>query len=42
MRDIDARVHDSLIGRNVEVARARQKPRGLRLTLGDNSIVGLP
>ena len=42
MRDIEARVHDSLIGRNVEVARTRQKPRGLRLTLGDNSIVGLP
>lgn len=42
LRDIDARIHDSLIGRHVEVVRAPQKPRGLRLTLGDNSKVGLP
>ena len=42
LRDIDARIHDSLIGRYVEVSRAPQKPRALRLTLGDNSKVGLP
>jgi len=41
LRDLDARVHDSLIGRNVEVVRAPHKPRALKLTLGDNSKVGL-
>jgi glucose-1-phosphate thymidylyltransferase len=41
LRDLDVRVHDSLIGRNVEVVRALQRPRALKLTLGDNSKVGL-
>jgi len=41
LRDIDGRIADSLIGRNVEVARAPRMPHALKLTLGDNSKVGL-
>jgi len=41
IRDIDARIQDSLIGRNVEVSRAPQRPRALKLTLGDHSKLGI-
>lgn len=39
--DIEARIHGSLIGRNVEVRRGPVKPRVLKLTLGDNSKLGI-
>lgn len=39
--DIDQRIEDSLIGRNVEIARSPLKPRAYKFTLGDNSRVGL-
>ncbi len=39
--DIDHRIEDSLIGRNVEIMRSPLKPRALKLILGDNSRVGL-
>ncbi len=35
------RIEDSLIGRNVEVTRSQVKPRAFKMTLGDNSRVGL-
>jgi glucose-1-phosphate thymidylyltransferase len=35
-------VADSLIGREVEVLASEQEPKGLRLMLGDHSIVELP
>jgi glucose-1-phosphate thymidylyltransferase len=38
---IDQRIEDSLIGRNVEITRSPLKPRAYKLTLGDNSRVGL-
>ena len=39
--DVDHRIEESLIGRNVEIARSPLKPRAYKLTLGDNSRVGL-
>jgi len=39
--DVDARITDSLIGRNVVIRRSQLKPRALKLTIGDNSRVGL-
>ncbi len=39
--DIDQRIEDSLIGRNVEITRSPLKPRAYKFTLGDNSRVGL-
>jgi len=39
--DIDARIEDSLIGKNVEVRRSSSKPRAYRFMLGDNSVVGV-
>ncbi len=39
--DIPTRIEDSLIGRNVEIARSPIKPRALKLTLGDYSRVGI-
>jgi glucose-1-phosphate thymidylyltransferase len=39
--DVDQRIEDSLIGRNVEITRSPLKPRAYKLTLGDNSRVGL-
>ncbi len=39
--DVDARITDSLIGRNVIIQRSELKPRALKMTLGDNSRVGL-
>ncbi len=41
LRDIDVRIQDSLIGRDVEVTRGPLKPKALKLTLGDHSKVGL-
>jgi len=41
IRDIPARIHDSLIGRRSVVNRAPQKPHGYRLMLGDYSQAGL-
>ena len=38
---IDQRIEESLIGRNVEITRSPLKPRAYKLTLGDNSRVGL-
>lgn len=39
--DIEARIQDSLIGRNVELKRAPVRPKALKLELGDYSKVGL-
>jgi glucose-1-phosphate thymidylyltransferase len=39
--DIPARIADSLIGRNVDIARSPIKPRALKMTLGDYSKVGI-
>ncbi|MEM7117236.1 MAG: glucose-1-phosphate thymidylyltransferase [Chloroflexota bacterium] len=41
IRDIDARIQDSLIGHNTQVTRSPIKPKALKLTLGDNSQVGI-
>jgi glucose-1-phosphate thymidylyltransferase len=41
LRHIEARISGSLIGRNVEMDRAPQRPRALKFTLGDYSKVGL-
>ncbi|MCS6870169.1 MAG: glucose-1-phosphate thymidylyltransferase [Anaerolineae bacterium] len=41
IRDIEARIQDSLIGRHVVLSRAAARPRVLSLTLGDHSKVGL-
>jgi glucose-1-phosphate thymidylyltransferase len=38
---IDARIQDSLIGRNVTINRSPIKPKAHKLTLGDNSQVGI-
>jgi glucose-1-phosphate thymidylyltransferase len=37
--DINVRIEDSLIGKNVEVSRSDLKPKAYRLMLGDNSRV---
>ena len=39
--DLPARLEDSLIGRNVEIVRSPIKPKAYKMTLGDNSRVGL-
>jgi glucose-1-phosphate thymidylyltransferase len=41
IRDIGTRIQDSLIGRGVVIARSPIKPKALKLTLGDNSHVGI-
>lgn len=41
IRDIPTRITDSLIGRNVLVSHSRLKPQAIKLTLGDNSRLGL-
>ena len=41
IRDIPARIQDSLIGRNVNLARSRIKPKAYKLTLADHSQVGI-
>ena len=40
--DIDARLQDTLVGRNVRVQRAGGKPQALRMNLGDHSSVWIP
>jgi glucose-1-phosphate thymidylyltransferase len=40
--DLQARVEDSLIGRNCRIQRRSILPRALRLMIGDNSEVGIP
>ncbi|MBC7242463.1 MAG: glucose-1-phosphate thymidylyltransferase [Anaerolineae bacterium] len=39
--DIPQRIEDSLIGRNVEIRRSPLKPKAYKMTLGDNSRVGI-
>lgn len=41
VQDIERRIQDSLIGRNVVIERSPIKPKSVKLTLGDNSRVGL-
>jgi glucose-1-phosphate thymidylyltransferase len=41
IEDIETRIEDSLIGRNVRLSRSATKPRAHRLLLGDNSQVQL-
>ena len=41
IRDISARIQDSLIGRHVNLARSPIKPKAYKLTLGDHSQVGI-
>lgn len=42
VEDLQARVEDSLIGRNCRIHRSPLMPRALRLMVGDNSEVGIP
>ena len=39
--NIETRIQDSLIGRNVVVARSPIKPKALKLTVGDHSQIGI-
>jgi glucose-1-phosphate thymidylyltransferase len=41
IRDIPARIQDSLIGRQVDLIRSPIKPKAFKLTLGDYSQVGI-
>jgi glucose-1-phosphate thymidylyltransferase len=41
IRDIPARIQDSLIGRQVSLTRSPIKPKAYKLTLGDHSQVGI-
>jgi len=41
IRDIPARIQDSLIGRHVKLIRSPIKPKAYKLTLGDHSQVGI-
>jgi glucose-1-phosphate thymidylyltransferase len=41
IRDIPARIQDSLIGRQVDLARSPIKPKAYKMTLGDYSQVGI-
>ncbi len=41
IRDIPARIQDSIIGRNVTLTRSPIKPKAYKLTLGDHSQVGI-
>jgi glucose-1-phosphate thymidylyltransferase len=41
LRDLAARVEDSLLGRNVKIQRMPVKPSAYRFMLGDNSEVGI-
>jgi glucose-1-phosphate thymidylyltransferase len=42
IRNVPARIQDSLIGRNTIVEQADAKPRALKMNLGDHSRVILP
>jgi len=39
--DIGFRIEDSVIGRNVEITRSRLRPKAYRMTIGDNSQIGI-
>ncbi len=39
--DIGYRIEDSVIGRNVEITRSRLRPKAYRMTIGDNSQIGI-
>ena len=39
--DIDVRIQDSLIGRNVVVERSGIRPKAIKMNLGDHSKIGL-
>lgn len=41
VQDIAQRIEDSLIGRNVEIAKSTSKPKAYRMVVGDFSRVGL-
>ncbi len=41
IRNIDARIQDSLIGRDVIITKSPIRPKALKLTLADNSQVGI-
>ncbi len=41
LRDINVRIHDSLIGRHALVQKSAYRPKSLKLNLGDHSKVGL-
>jgi glucose-1-phosphate thymidylyltransferase len=41
IRDIPARIQDSLIGRHVRLVRSPIKPKAYKMTLGDHSQVGI-
>ncbi|MCX7681015.1 MAG: glucose-1-phosphate thymidylyltransferase [Anaerolineae bacterium] len=41
IRDIPARIQDSVIGRHVQLVRSPIKPKAYKLTLGDHSQVGI-
>ncbi len=41
IRDIPARIQDSVIGRNVSLARSPIKPKAYKMALGDHSQVGI-
>lgn len=41
IRDIPARIQDSLIGRQVDLSRSPIKPKAIKMTLGDYSQVGI-
>jgi glucose-1-phosphate thymidylyltransferase len=41
VREIPARIQDSLIGRHVDLARSPIRPKAYKLTLGDHSQVGI-
>jgi glucose-1-phosphate thymidylyltransferase len=41
IRDIPARIQDSVIGRDVSVTRSSIKPKAYKLILGDHSKVGI-
>jgi glucose-1-phosphate thymidylyltransferase len=39
--DIETRIQDSLIGRDVVVSRSPIRPKALKLTVGDHSKIGI-
>lgn len=41
IKDIEGRIQDSLIGKNVEITKSPNKPSSHKLTLGDNSKLGI-
>jgi len=41
IEDLEHRIEDSLIGRNVEITKSPMKPRAYKLVLGDHSKVGM-